>query len=679
MSFFGPIHSQYIFKRPAILLMLLCMLFNSFSGPAAADTTASFLVGRGMSDITGPSYGIPIWGFGRADQLAEGIHIRQQSRAFVVAQSAEPNKRVVFVSADLGSIEHHITLAVIEKLQQQYGDIYSIKNVILSATHTHAGPSGYWHSRSDLGLDGGFYPDHFNAIVSGIVKSINLAHNDLNVGSVFLAKEHLSNAGVNRSVIAYLQNPQRERNKYPRNTPTEMTLLKFMHGSENIGMINWYALHPTAMNFNNHLISGDHKGYASLQMESQRNSSNQGKKPFVAAFAQSDPGDVSPNTNLNNTGPGSTDVQTTKIMGERQLALAQKLFDQANIPLNGSIETRQVYVDLSDYQVTDEFTAAGPQTTCPSAYGYSFAGGSSEDGGGHFLFEEGMTKQSYFLDLLIGWLTKVPKWTAAVKECQSPKPILFETGSGEPPLQSQIRSITIARIGSLVIIALPVEVTTMAGRRLRMAIMDQLGNWAKHIVIAGYSNGYAGYVTTPEEYSIQQYEGGHTLHGRWTLAAYLQITSRLAKALETNTAVNSDSIYDDWRGKSSEKSLSRGDKTSLPEGLHYGSPKAQNKTQYRPGDLVIANFWSTNPTENYPEVDNYLLVEKKTSNGWQAVATDGSWETTISWHLNKKSFVATAQWQTSPMIANGTYRLTHLHSDAIISEHSVESQTIYID
>ena len=41
---------------------------------------------------------------------------------------------------------------------------------------------------------------------------------------------------------------------------------------------------------------------------------------FVAAFAQSDPGDVTPNTNLDNTGPGATDVETTRIMGERQLA-----------------------------------------------------------------------------------------------------------------------------------------------------------------------------------------------------------------------------------------------------------------------------------------------------------------------------------------------------------------------
>ena len=139
----------------------------------AEETSQPYLIGRGMSDITGPSYGVQMWGFGREDQLTEGLHIRQRSRAFIVAQANDPTKRLVFVSADLGSIEHHITLAVIDQLKQQYGDYYSINNVILSATHTHAGPGGYWHSRSDLGLEGGFYPTHFSAIVEVTFPQIN--------------------------------------------------------------------------------------------------------------------------------------------------------------------------------------------------------------------------------------------------------------------------------------------------------------------------------------------------------------------------------------------------------------------------------------------------------------------------------------------------------------------------
>ena len=220
--------SGVTFRRGLGILVLVSGASN------AVGTSQPYLIGRGMSDITGPSYGVQMWGFGREDQLTEGLHIRQRSRAFVIAQANEPAKRLVFVSADLGSIEHHITLAVIDQLQQYYGDTYSIDNVILSATHTHAGPGGYWHSRSNLGLEGGFYPAHFSAIVNGITASIVSAHDDLQPGAIHLGKGNLNNGGANRSVPAYMENPQIERDQHLENTPIEMTLLKFSDDSGNI-------------------------------------------------------------------------------------------------------------------------------------------------------------------------------------------------------------------------------------------------------------------------------------------------------------------------------------------------------------------------------------------------------------------------------------------------------------
>ena len=44
-----------------------------------------FLVGRGLADITGEAAGCGMLGYGRADQQTEGIHTRQRSRAFVLA------------------------------------------------------------------------------------------------------------------------------------------------------------------------------------------------------------------------------------------------------------------------------------------------------------------------------------------------------------------------------------------------------------------------------------------------------------------------------------------------------------------------------------------------------------------------------------------------------------------
>jgi neutral ceramidase len=51
------------------------------------------------------------------------------------------------------------------------------------------------------------------------------------------------------------------------------------------------------------------------------------------------------------------------------------------------------------------------------------------------------------------------------------------------------------------------------------------GAWGEglHLVLAGLTNTYASYITTPEEYGAQRYEGGFTLYGQHTLDAYIQV------------------------------------------------------------------------------------------------------------------------------------------------------------
>lgn len=647
--------------RPGLQLLLLLIATTT-----QAQQPANYLIGRGIADITGPAFGMQMWGFGREDQLTEGIHFRLRARAFIIAEPLNSDggkdRRLVFVSADIGSIEHNMTLEVVDRLREKYGERYSMDNVILSATHTHAGPGGYWHTRTKLALLGTFYPQHYNSIVAGIVDAIVKAHEDLQPGNILINKGLVQGAGVNRSLIAYMQNPAEERAAFADDTDKQMTLLKFVAGSGDIGLINWFAVHPTSMTYNNRLISGDHKGYASLEFERRQGVAHDSSGDFVAAFAQSNAGDVTPNLNLNNTGPGIDDFASTRIIGSRQLEAAQALFDDASEILTGKIDYRHIYVDLSRLTVDGRFTRAGTQTTCPSAYGYSFAGGSSEDGGGHFLFKEGMTSQNFILDFLIRLLTGVPAWTPAVKQCQAPKAILFEAGTGEVPAQSQIRAFTLARIGQLVILALPAEITTMAGRRLRQTVLSQLGSWAKHIVIAGYSNGYAGYVTTPEEYELQQYEGGHTLHGKWTLPAYQQISNYLAKVLENEGVIEGSAVYDDWRGRSAAKMIDESGVDKLPGKKTFGEALPAGRIDYAPGDVISVDFWSGNPSANFSAHQNFLSIEQSRGDDWVVIARDSDWSTRIRWRIDSrtKNFIASIIWQTPDDLDVGHYRIRHI-------------------
>ncbi len=620
----------------------------------AADSDYSYLIGRGKADITGPAVGVQLWGFVRPDQIAEGIHFRLFSRAFVIAER-NGEKRIAFASVDLGSVTHAIHQEVVERLQKKYGNAYTEDNVILSATHTHSGPSGYWHYGTEGPIGMPFYQAHFEAIVQGIVDSIAQAHEDLQPGDIHLAEGTVEGAGANRSTTAYLNNPESERARYAADTDTQMTLLKLVDVSGSIGMINWFASHPTAMNFFNRLISGDHKGHASARFEAEAGNG------LVAAFAQSNAGDITPNLNLNNTGPGENDVETTRIIAERQLDVSKKLFEAASEKVQGAILVLHAYVNMAYHPVSGEFTGAGDQRTCPSAFGYAFAAGSTEDGGGNPLFKEGMKIRSAMIDGVVEKQFHLPPPSDECRECQGEKVILFAPGDMNPPAQSQIVPITLARVGQLTIVSVPAEFTTMAGRRLRESVAKILGDSSKHVVLAGYANEYAGYVTTREEYATQQYEGGHTLFGPWTLAAYQQEFSRLARAMVAGEPVDPGPAPIDMRGKVKGNAL-EAPADSLPASAKFGDQANAPKRSYKRGDTVEMAFWSGDPRNDFRTGNTFLRIERKEGDKWITVAADNDWSTKCRWVRSadkptELQFAVT--WAIPADTSPGAYRIVH--------------------
>ena len=65
--------------------------------------------------------------------------------------------------------------------------------------------------------------------------------------------------------------------RYEYDTDHTIYQLNILHAltQEPIGVINWFAVHPTSMNNTNHLISGDNKGLASQLMERYINQGNE--------------------------------------------------------------------------------------------------------------------------------------------------------------------------------------------------------------------------------------------------------------------------------------------------------------------------------------------------------------------------------------------------------------------
>src|SRR3954452_12087064 len=194
------------------------------------DLDTGWLVGCGRADITGEPWGVGMMGYGMRFQRTTGIHLRQKSRAFVLVDRAS-GERLVYVVADIGMFFRNVRDAILARLDPA---LYREHNVLLTATHTHAGVAGYSCYRLYNMTTNGFRPRTYQAIVDGVVASIEEAESDLAPGRLFLARGELHDASVNRSPLAFDRNPEPERNAFPERIDPTSTLLRLERGGRTV-------------------------------------------------------------------------------------------------------------------------------------------------------------------------------------------------------------------------------------------------------------------------------------------------------------------------------------------------------------------------------------------------------------------------------------------------------------
>jgi len=100
--------------------------------------------------------------------------------------------------------------------------------------------------------------------------------------------------------------------------------------------------------------------------------------------------------------------------------------------------------------------------------------------------------------------------------------------------------VSVLRLGDRLIGTLPGEVTTTAGRRMReqmLAAARERGLPVSAALIMGLTNGYLEYITTPEEYTAQYYEGGSTLYGPGEAAMFGRTLAELAASVSSGDSL----------------------------------------------------------------------------------------------------------------------------------------------
>lgn len=710
----------------------------TLNGGACAGNTR-FQIGTGVHDMTGPAGDSVSSGYESPTHVLRGIHLRQFARAFALHSPCN-GQRVVMVVSETAFITQGTRQTVLDLVAADpvLAPHYNSQNVMLSATHTHSAPGGEAHHAAynlfRLGYDSLVHQIYTQAIY----KAIRQAHLNLvahpEASSVRLGLGELLDANTNRSEEAYARNPASERSAWLNQNGGEvrnnklMVQLRFDRADGTpIGLLNWFGVHTTSVGTHSPLLSSDNKGLAAISFERMFRTdytAPEGQDRFVAAFAQADEGDASPNLCFREhpfpdirIGCGVDTLQSNAAQGVKQLARAVELFDAGGPRLTGGIDSRLYHVRMDAVEVTDPVVLASLQhpaeldeptkRTCTAALGYSMAAGAEDNRGPS---QEGISCEDvdpagtgtadiqFAIDTLAanatssgypaipaqtfgavvgcgltGGLGTVPGLPDADYSCQAEKPILFPIGTtdiisnADLPLQIMV-------LGNVAVVGLPWEVTTTSARRIRATVLGELrGAGVEHVVVAGLSNDFVQYLATREEYADQQYEGASTHFGPWTLAAVQQSLRPLAISLRDGTAPPAGvSAPRTTPAPPSRPAYNPGD--ARPAGMDYGDVLVDADPVYQAGETVTVRYVGGHPRNDTLEKLNgsYLFAEHERGPGnWVPVALDRDPELIFHWHANpeaptygqafpSRGSEIEARWNIPANASAGRYRIRHV-------------------
>ena len=688
----------------ALCLVMTLGLLGSAPVSGSARAADELLVGAGVGDITGPITEIST-GYNSLGDTMEGIMMKLYARAFIVSDGEE---RICYVSAEIVHMTESIKPGVLKELSKRGLTQYTEENTMLAATHCHSSPSNTsWYALYDL-INGvpGFDDLYYKVVVQGIADAVENAHNSLRPGSIKLASGKVEDAVYNRSLEAYGWNI--DAAEYPETLNTEMTLLRFdgADGSA-VGELNFFGSHGTSNSINNTLVSSDHKGYAAYSFEQLMGDG------FVAAFAQNESGDASPNRPQEDVtadflrpvdiDPALDVIENEIVHGEKELNAALALYNSADDTLSANVDFRYTNVDFSSIKVDPEYIGkyhmpyddtenAATGTPC---IGAGIMAG-DEEGAPVDSAAEGQVKNTFtqnedgswtknefdFTSLDLSGLQYIlgPLWPTAMTvigssrhdELQAEKVVCLPVGD----LMQTIQPLQVFTIGELAIVGVPFEYTAMQARRTRAVLEKTLAPaGVKKVVFSTLTNSYSQYVTTREEYAAQNYEGSTVLFGPWSGAA-------LTQELDTICQNLADGVPSDHGPAAADKSSAPILKTSaavtgvVRDSGNFGKVVTDVNAAYFKGEKVTAVFQGAAPRnvaqcriwgtldKLYPDGYSYMEIQQKDADGnWAAVCTESDPYTTFSWardgaNLSPKSLV-TLSWLLKGDAEAGTYRMKY--------------------
>jgi hypothetical protein len=208
--------------------------------------------------------------------------------------------------------------------------------------------------------------------------------------------------------------------------------------------------------------------------------------------------------------------------------------------------------------------------------------------------------------------------------------------------QPEIAAMT---IGDRLLLAAPGEPSVEMGRRFEAAVRPVLPAGIKDVIVVGLANDYLGYFTTPEEYEVQHYEGGHTVFGKWTslLArdTFVTLTRALATGAPAPAPVVPGGLGSTDKGTPDVGGAAPGALVEAPRGV------------VRRMSVVDVRWTGGAKGADRPLDAPFLTVERRTGTGF--AAADSDLGLGVLWREADGAYHA--RYDVPPSLPAGTYRV----------------------
>lgn len=650
---------------PAALVLALagCIAFHPRSLPPAPSPPPSrsgpggLRAGFGRADITPPP-GVGLAGNGPEGKRATGYRLRLYARALLLEDGS--GERLALLVADLPQISANLHRLTAQRIVDSTG--VGADRLILAATHTHAGPGHFYAERQynqNVSQVAGYDTAMVEFLVSRFARALLDARADLRPARAAWGVTAVWGHTRNRSYEAFSRNKPEWTPPAPvpprldpvqRAVDPTWTLLRVDQQARSgttfqpAGAFSVFAIHGTGDAPENDLLDPGIHGIVERRVERHIDSLNGLPPGFrsraVHLVANGTEGDVSPDWPAN-TRCGPPNLRPPVDPGGPRTPPAPWVWEPPPAAHLGlCLAAARAYVEAvgdtlgrravrlfdalanrlsGDVRLTVAFRALRLQGH-PALCRHAEAGASTIGGA-----EDGRTR-------LYGWrlfgffAVGLEEGGSAVDPnptgCQREKRVAvgglqrrWVVGAHGFP---EVAQLSVARVGAMLLAAVPAEMTTMAGAMMKRAMRDSALH-GDSLALIGLANGYMSYVTTDAEYGAQHYEGGSTLYGPRTAAVLAGALGALVAALgragdrSPHTTIDSLTAYP---GKSSPI-LARPDAGPAP-----GTVARTVLELSCAGDTLRARWLDVYPGRLVPADGPVVRIERHVDAGWRTVSWD---------------------------------------------------------